>query len=93
MTTASHVRAYVPAPPREDFFVEILTQNSSGNWVLALPPRLKGYQDELELLLGRAFSGRPRCPENLELAQQLTLNWLISKCRKQGISVEEALSS
>lgn len=74
------------------FFVDILTQNSSGNWVLCLPNRLKPYQDELELLLGRAFAGRPRCQENLELAQQLTLNWCISKCRKQGMTLEECLS-
>lgn len=73
------------------FFAEILTQNSSGAWLLCLPQRLREYQDELELLLGRAFSGRPRCNENLELAQQLTLNWCISKCRKLGISFEECL--
>jgi hypothetical protein len=74
------------------YFVDILSQNSSGNWVLNLPARLKPYQDELELLLGRAFTGRPRCQENLELAQQLTLNWCISKCRKQGITLEACLS-
>lgn len=73
------------------YFVDILTQNASGNWVLALPSRLRDYQDELELLLGRAFTGRPRCQENLELAQQLALNWCISKCRKQGVSLEECL--
>lgn len=77
---------------REGFFVEILTQNASGNWVLSLPPMLRAHQDELELLLGRAFAGRPRCQENLELAQQLTLNWLLAKCRKQGISLEECLN-
>ncbi len=72
-------------------FADILTQNSAGNWVLQLPQRLKTYEDELEMLLGRAFTGRPRCPENLELAQQLTLNWCISKCKKQGISLEDCL--
>ncbi|MBX9688903.1 MAG: hypothetical protein K2X27_19500 [Candidatus Obscuribacterales bacterium] len=73
------------------YFVDILTQNSAGNWVLCLPTRLSAFQDELELLLGRAFAGRPRCQENLELAQQLTLNWCISKCKKQGITLEECL--
>lgn len=73
------------------YFVDILTQNAAGNWVLCLPSRLREYQDELEMLLARAFTGRPRCPENLELAQQLALNWCISKCKKQGITLEEAL--
>lgn len=73
------------------FFADILTQNSTGAWVLSLPSSLRAHQDELELLLGRAFSGRPRCQENLELAQQLTLNWCLSKCRKQGLSLEECL--
>ena len=73
------------------FFADILTQNSAGKWVLCLPSRLRADQDELELLLARAFSGRPRCQENLELAQQLTLNWCLSKCRKQGVSLEDCL--
>lgn len=91
MTTLSEAR--MGAGGREtSYFVDILTQSSSGSWVLSLPERLRPYQDELELLLGRAFAGRPRCQENLELAQQLTLNWCISKCRKQGITLEECLS-
>lgn len=91
MTTLSEAR--LGSGGREtSFFVDILTQSSSGNWVLCLPGRLRPYQDELELLLGRAFAGRPRCQENLELAQQLTLNWCISKCRKQGLTLEECLS-
>lgn len=73
------------------FFVDILTQNTAGAWVLCLPTRLREFQDELEMLLARAFAGRPRCQENLELAQQLTLNWCISKCKKQGISLEDCL--
>lgn len=73
------------------YFLNILSQNTSGIWVLALPAGLRKHQDELELLLGRAFAGRPRCPENLELAQQLTLNWCLSKCRKQGITLEDCL--
>jgi hypothetical protein len=68
---------------------DILTQNSSGNWVLSLPTRMRDSQDELEKLLARAFTGRPRCQENLELAQQLTINWCVSKCRKQGVPLEE----
>lgn len=92
MTTLSEAR--LGAGGREtSFFVDILTQSPSGSWVLNLPGRLQPYQDELELLLGRAFAGRPRCQENLELAQQLTLNWCISKCRKQGMTLEECLSS
>lgn len=71
------------------YFLEILSQGHSGSWVLKLPPRLQAYQTELESLLGRVFSGRPRSRENLELAQQLTLNWCTSKCKKIGIALEE----
>ena len=89
---ATLIEAKLGARGREaGYFADILTQNHSGAWVLCLPSQLKGFHDELELLLGRAFSGRPRCKENLELAQQLTLNWCVSKCKKQGISLEECL--
>lgn len=83
----------ISAVPDSSNYLDILTQNANGNWVLNLPLRLRPHQDELELLLGRAFSGRPRCRENLELAQQLTLNWCLSKCRKAGLNLEECLQN
>jgi hypothetical protein len=53
---------------------------------LSLPPSLNDYQEELELLLGRVFSGRPRLPENLALALQMSLNWCAVKCRELGLT-------
>ena len=72
------------------YFLDILSQSNAGTWVLSLPPRLKPYQNEMEALIGKVFAGRPRSMENLELAQQMTLNWCISKCRKLGITIEES---
>jgi hypothetical protein len=69
-------------------FLDILSQGNAGAWVLRLPPSLRAYENELESLLGRVFSGR-QSAENLELAQQMTLNWCVSKCRKMGVSLEE----
>jgi hypothetical protein len=69
--------------------LDIVSQGEPDTWVRNLPPGLSAYQGELEGLLGKVFSGRPQSPQNLELAQQLTLNWCISKCRKIGIEVEE----
>lgn len=71
----------------------ILSQAGGGGWIVSLPPDLKVYQDELEALLGRVFSGNnQRLPENFALAQQMSLNWCMSKCREVGISFEESLS-
>jgi len=78
---------------RDDlYFLEVLSENNAGNWVVSLPPKLKIYQPELEALLGKVFSGRSRLPENFPLAQQLSLNWYMSKCRQVGISFEESWS-
>jgi hypothetical protein len=49
---------------------------------------LTPYRSELEGLLGRVFKGSLHTPHNLELAQQMTLNWCMSKYRKIGIEVE-----
>jgi hypothetical protein len=70
-------------------FLQIVTTSESGAFVLALPPRLKGDQSELEVMLGKVFSGRRFSPDNLALAQQLSLNWCESKARSHGISFEE----
>jgi len=71
----------------------ILSQSHAGNWVVSLPPDLVVYQGELEALLGRVFSGhKASVPENFALAQQMSLNWCMSKCREVGISFEESLS-
>ena len=72
-----------------NYFLDILSQGNTGAWVLNLPPRLRAYQSELESLLGRVFRGK-ESTENLELAQQMTLNWCVSKCRKIGLTLDES---
>jgi hypothetical protein len=67
----------------------ILSFSESGKWVLALPPRLRPHQPELESMLGRVFSGRRSSPDNLALAQQLSLNWCMSKAKLHGLTFED----
>jgi hypothetical protein len=69
-------------------FLDLVAQATPDVWVSSLPPSLSAYQGELESLLGRMFSGRPQSTHNLELAQQMTMNWCISKWRKIGIEVK-----
>lgn len=73
-----------------DNLLDILSENGTG-WVLSLPPTLQEFQPELEALLGKVFSQRQH-PENLALAQQMSLNWCRSKCRQVGINFEESWS-
>lgn len=70
---------------------DILSDDGSDSWTVSLPPDLKDYQSELEALLHKVFSGRARASENFALAQQMSLNWCMSKCREVGISFEESL--
>jgi hypothetical protein len=71
----------------------ILSQSGCGSWVICLPPDLRAYQGELEALLGRVFAGNGQLlSDNFDLAQQMSLNWCMSKCRQVGISFEESLS-
>ena len=76
----------------DDSYLEILSQADNGGWVLRLPPSLKVHQSELEHLLGKVFSGRPSSLENLALAQQMSLNWCQSKCRQNGVSLDDCLT-
>jgi hypothetical protein len=69
--------------------LQILTTSESGLWVLALPSPLRPHQQELELILAKVFAEKNNSPDNLALAQQLSLNWCVSMARKQGISLEE----
>jgi hypothetical protein len=64
--------------------MEILSVGNTGQWQLNLPEPLRGQQSELENLLGHVF-GATHSEENLELAQQMTINWCISKFRKMGV--------
>ncbi len=93
MSVVIHATAGYGTLESPTYFLDILSQGNSGAWVLKLPPGLQAYQTELELLLGRVFSGRPETRENLELAQQMTLNWCVSKCKKIGIALEESFQA
>ena len=75
----------------EEFFLQILYQDDSG-WKLRLPAELTCFQSELEQLLDKVFSRR-HSAENFALAQQLAVNWCFSKCRQNGIAVEDCLKS
>jgi hypothetical protein len=79
---------YAPPEPAS-YFHDILAPSHSGGWDLKLPPGLESYRSELEALLGKVFEGKGRSGANLELAQQMTLNWCMSKCRKLGIGLDE----
>jgi hypothetical protein len=76
----------------EEFFLQILYQDDAG-WKLRLPEELRAYQSELEELLDKVFANRGHSAENFALAQQLAVNWCFSKCRQNGISVEDCLAS
>jgi hypothetical protein len=79
--------------PRKDssYFLTVLSDDGT-TWVVSLPPKLKIYQPELEALLGKVFTDRRLRAENLQLAQQLSINWCRSKCRQVGLSIEESWS-
>jgi hypothetical protein len=68
---------------------QILTRSESGSWVLSLPPLLMANQNELEMMLVKVFAGRKSASQNLELAQQLSLNWCTSQALKKGLSLED----
>ena len=70
-------------PPQQ--YTEILAQGKAGAWILNLPPELRVHQHEIEALLTRVFDGK-RSEENFQLAQQMTINWCLSKYRKMGLS-------
>jgi hypothetical protein len=69
---------------------DILSASGSGVWVVNLPPNLRAYQEELETLLCKVFAEKQFRQENLDLAQQMSLNWCLWKCREVGISFEES---
>jgi hypothetical protein len=71
----------------------ILTKSETGSWILSLPPLLRPNQDELEMMLIRVFSDKRSASQNLELAQQLSLNWCSSQALKKGLSLEDCWQS
>ena len=75
----------------DDYYLAILSQADNGGWILDLPPSLQPHQPELEQMLGKVFTGRPSNTENLALAQQMSINWCLSKCRQNGWSFDDQL--
>ncbi len=64
----------------------IVSLNDTGAYVLTLPGFLRSEQKELEQMLGRIFTDRNKCSANLALAQQLSINWCLSKAKKSGLT-------
>ncbi len=64
----------------------IVSLTGSGNYVLTLPGFLRPEQKELEQMLGRIFADRNHSSANLALAQQLSINWCMSKAKKNGLT-------
>lgn len=89
-TILTHAMSPAPAAKQPHYFEDILTQSGGSQWTLSLPQQLKSHQHELESLLNKVFRGRCS-PENLSLAQQLALNWCMSKCRQDGLSFDECI--
>ncbi len=67
-------------------FLPIISIADSGAFVLTLPSFLQAEQNELEQMLSRVFANRINTQANLALAQQLSLNWFVSKAKKTGIT-------
>ena len=66
----------------------IVSVKESGGYVISLPSSLQSEQYELEQMLSRVFAGHLTAPHNLDLAQQLSLNWCAAKVRKSGLTEE-----
>jgi hypothetical protein len=64
----------------------LVSLNETGSYVLSLPGFLRPEQKELEQMLGRIFANSSNSSANLALAQQLSLNWCVSKARKSGLT-------
>ena len=76
--------------PNTDPYLQVLSLDAAGAWQLNLPTALKDHQSELETMLHKVFTGdiTPSKKKNLALAQQMSLNWCMFKCRQIGISFE-----
>ncbi len=64
----------------------VISLSDKGCIVLSLPGFLRGEETELEQMLNRVFGNRMQTADNLALAQQLSLNWCLSKAKKTGLT-------
>ncbi len=67
-------------------YLPIISVSDKGTFVLTLPGFLQPEQKELEQMLSQVFTKQINTPANLALAQQLSLNWCVSKAKKNGIT-------
>ena len=65
-----------------EHLMPIISISDNGCLILRLPGFLQSEQKELEQMLHRVFANRLDTPDNLALAQQLSLNWCASKVKK-----------
>lgn len=84
MTPIAEIKKPVDLEGR--LWLEILANDGAGMY--QVPPQLRNHEGELEVLLAKVFSGRPRGPENIDLARQMYLNWCLSKSRQLGITFD-----
>ena len=64
----------------------IVSVKESGAYVITLPSSLQSEQYELEQMLNKLFAGHLTSPYNIDLAQQLSLNWCAIKAKKSGLT-------
>ena len=64
----------------------IVSLNENGAFTLTLPGFLRPEQKELEQMLSRIFADHKNISANLALAQQLSINWYMSKAKKNGLT-------
>jgi hypothetical protein len=64
----------------------IVSVKKSGAYAISLPVSLQAEQYELEQMLYRLFAGHLTSPYNIDLAQQLSLNWCAAKAKKGGLT-------
>lgn len=76
-----------PADLEGRLWLEMLANNGADT-MYQLPSQLRIHEAELEQLLGKVFRGRPRGPENIDLARQMYLNWCLSKSNQLGITFD-----
>jgi hypothetical protein len=62
----------------------IVSVEASGAYAISLPSSLQSEQHELEQMLNRLFAGHLNSPCNVDLAQQLSLNWCATKLKLGG---------
>ncbi len=77
---------------QEESLHEIVSVSECGSWILRLPSDLQKHQHELERLLFKVFNNLPKSPDNVALAKQMSINWCVSKCKQNGLRIEDCFN-